>query len=97
MKLLTHNMLSCHIKGVTNNFPFKIEATKIEEVDTDFDPEFLRRMFDKIEWSALREGAEALGVIGLPEKVSLNLGILVTVSISWCCSALVVFPLLFLL
>jgi hypothetical protein len=29
MKLLTHNMLACHIKGVTNNFPLKIEATKV--------------------------------------------------------------------
>ena len=29
MKLITHNMLSCHIKGVTNGFPFKIEAEKV--------------------------------------------------------------------
>ena len=28
MKLLTHNMLSCHIKGVTNGYPFQIEADK---------------------------------------------------------------------
>ena len=31
MKLLTHNMLACHIKGVTNNFPLKIEATKVRK------------------------------------------------------------------
>lgn len=29
MKLLTHNFLACHIKGVTNNYPLKIEATKV--------------------------------------------------------------------
>lgn len=29
MKLITHNMLSCHIKGVKNGFPFKIQADKV--------------------------------------------------------------------
>lgn len=29
MKLLTHNFLACHIKGVKNNYPLKIEATKV--------------------------------------------------------------------
>jgi hypothetical protein len=38
MKLLTHNMLSCHIKGVKNGFPLLIEATKIVEHVADFDP-----------------------------------------------------------
>lgn len=38
MKLLTHNMLACHIKGVKNGFPFKIEATQVEEREADFDP-----------------------------------------------------------
>ena len=35
MKLLTHNMLSCHIKGVTNGYPFKIEAEKVLKRCTD--------------------------------------------------------------
>jgi multifunctional methyltransferase subunit TRM112 len=38
MKLLTHNMLACHIKGVKNGFPFKIEAHKVVERDADFNP-----------------------------------------------------------
>ena len=29
MKLLTHNMLSCHIKGVNNGYPFKIDPGKV--------------------------------------------------------------------
>lgn len=29
MKLLTHNMLQCHIKGVQNGYPFKVEAEKV--------------------------------------------------------------------
>jgi len=43
MKLLTHNMLACHIKGITNNYPFLIEATKIETRDADFNPGVLCR------------------------------------------------------
>jgi hypothetical protein len=38
MKLLTHNMLACHIKGVKNGFPFTIEAEQIEEREADYDP-----------------------------------------------------------
>ena len=38
MKLLTHNMLACHIKGVKNGYPFEIEAEQIEEKEADFDP-----------------------------------------------------------
>lgn len=38
MKLLTHNMLACHIKGVKDNYPFIIEALKVETRDADFNP-----------------------------------------------------------
>ncbi len=38
MKLLTHNMLACHIRGVKNNFPFLIEAIKVEQIDADYNP-----------------------------------------------------------
>lgn len=38
MKLLTHNMLACHIKGVKNNYPFIIEAVQVETRDADFNP-----------------------------------------------------------
>ncbi|DBA91413.1 hypothetical protein WJX79_007534 [Trebouxia sp. C0005] len=70
MKLLTHNMLACNIKGVTNGYPFKIDATKVEEVDTDFDPDFLRNIWPRIEWKALKEAAESLGMTGLPSEVA---------------------------
>lgn len=38
MKLLTHNMLSCHIKNVRNGYPFLIEVVKVSEHEADFDP-----------------------------------------------------------
>lgn len=70
MKLLTHNMLQCHIKGVQNGYPFKIEAEKIEEHDMEYDPDFLRHIFPRIQWSAFREGAAALGQGPFPETVT---------------------------
>ncbi|KAK9809690.1 hypothetical protein WJX73_005170 [Symbiochloris irregularis] len=70
MKLITHNMLSCHIKGVKNGFPFKIQADKVESRDADFDPQFLRNIFGRIEWDALRDAAASLGVDNLPQTVS---------------------------
>ncbi|GAB4815841.1 hypothetical protein N2152v2_002887 [Parachlorella kessleri] len=70
MKLLTHNMLQCHIKGVKNGYPFKIEAEKVEERPADYDPDFLRHIFPRIQWDALREAASSMGVNNLPETVS---------------------------
>ncbi|KAI8473991.1 MAG: hypothetical protein J3K34DRAFT_409152 [Monoraphidium minutum] len=71
MKLLTHNMLACTIKGVQNGFPLKIEAEEIAEREADFDPDFLRHIYPKLEWAAFLEGARALNCAeGLPEAVS---------------------------
>jgi multifunctional methyltransferase subunit TRM112 len=70
MKLLTHNMLQCHIKGVQNGYPFKIEASKVETHEMDFDPDFLRHIFPRLRWDALKEGAEAMGAGPLPEMVT---------------------------
>ncbi|KAL4419963.1 hypothetical protein ABPG75_007061 [Micractinium tetrahymenae] len=70
MKLLTHNMLQCHIKGVKNGYPLKIEAEKVEEREQDYEPDFLRHIFPRINWDALREGAAAMGIDDLPESAS---------------------------
>lgn len=67
MRLITHNMLSCNIKGVTNGFPLRIEAENVIEKEVDFNPDFLRHMFAKIEWKALVEGARSMGYTELPE------------------------------
>eukprot|EP00887_Chlorella_sp_A99_P000147 scaffold16.g147.t1 len=70
MKLLTHNMLQCHIKGVQNGYPFKIEAEKVETREADYDPDFLRHIFPRLQWAALREAAAAMGAGELPESVT---------------------------
>ncbi|EFJ31288.1 hypothetical protein SELMODRAFT_438712 [Selaginella moellendorffii] len=69
MRLLTHNMLSCNIKGVSKGFPLGIEVAKLETKTVEFNPQFLRHSFPKIEWKAFQEAAKTLGVNDLPEQV----------------------------
>ena len=38
MKLLTHNFLSCNVKGVKNGWPLGIDAQKVEVREADMDP-----------------------------------------------------------
>ncbi|XP_026547917.1 multifunctional methyltransferase subunit TRM112-like protein [Notechis scutatus] len=63
MKLLTHNMLTSHVRGVRpgGGFPLLIKATEVKVNDIDFNPEFTARMVPKIEWGALVGAAESLG------------------------------------
>ncbi|EPS74173.1 hypothetical protein M569_00583 [Genlisea aurea] len=68
MRLITHNMLSSNIKGVSNGFPLRIEAAKVVEKAVDFNPDFLKNMFSKIEWNALVEASRTLGYSDLPEN-----------------------------
>ncbi|XP_058875968.1 multifunctional methyltransferase subunit TRM112-like protein [Acipenser ruthenus] len=61
MKLLTHNMLTSHVKGVTCGYPLLIQATEVKLNDVDFNAEFVARMIPKMEWSALVGAADSLG------------------------------------
>ncbi|CAH9103172.1 unnamed protein product [Cuscuta epithymum] len=67
MRLLTHNMLSCNIKGVTNGFPLLIEVQKATEKTVEFNAVFIRNHFQKLEWKALVEAARTMGYAELPE------------------------------
>ncbi|KAF7238592.1 Multifunctional methyltransferase subunit TRM112-like protein [Varanus komodoensis] len=61
MKLLTHNMLTSHVRGVRagGGFPLRIQATEVKVKNVDFNPEFIARMIPKLEWGALVEAAES--------------------------------------
>ncbi|KAI8824661.1 hypothetical protein BJ741DRAFT_633113 [Chytriomyces cf. hyalinus JEL632] len=49
MRLLTHNMLMCHVKGCsTDNFPLRIEDAEMEQVEVEFNEDFCRRLINKI-------------------------------------------------
>lgn len=65
--MLTHNMLSSNIKGVTCGFPLRIEVEKVVEKEVDFNADFLRSMFPKIDWKALVGAVRTMGYGELPE------------------------------
>eukprot|EP00244_Chara_vulgaris_P010344 TRINITY_DN4731_c0_g1_i2.p3 TRINITY_DN4731_c0_g1~~TRINITY_DN4731_c0_g1_i2.p3 ORF type:complete len:123 (+),score=25.52 TRINITY_DN4731_c0_g1_i2:436-804(+) len=68
MRLLTHNMLTCNVKGVTKGYPLKIEAVRLEKKEAEFNQDFLRRIFPKLDWKALYETALSLDLDELPEQ-----------------------------
>ncbi|KAL6480360.1 hypothetical protein MHYP_G00113930, partial [Metynnis hypsauchen] len=61
MKLLTHNMLTSHVKGVTKGYPLLIKAIEVKVNEVEFNPQFVSRMIPKLEWSALIQAAEGVG------------------------------------
>ncbi|KAL1344619.1 hypothetical protein HN51_018491 [Arachis hypogaea] len=69
MRLLTHNMLSSNIKGVEKGFPLRIEAEKVVEKPVEMNADFLRKMFEKVEWKAFLEASRSMGYAQLPEEV----------------------------
>ncbi|KAI8390803.1 uncharacterized protein BYT42DRAFT_610082 [Radiomyces spectabilis] len=73
MRLITHNMLQCHVKNCnTNNFPLRFEDAQVELIEADYNPEFLANMLDKIEWDALLQTAVQLGIATLPAQIPEN-------------------------
>jgi len=71
MKLLTHNMLMCNKKGVKLGYPLRIHATKVELKEAEFNPDFIRHVFPKLEYRALLGAAQSLGAAeGLPSTVN---------------------------
>merc|ERR1711869_60316 len=69
IRLITHNMLQCHIKEVYNGYPFLLEVTQAHIRATDYNPKFLLAIFGRLDWNALCLGARAMGYDELPEKV----------------------------
>ncbi|CAF1080470.1 unnamed protein product [Adineta steineri] len=65
--MLTSNIL----KGVKKGFPLKINAVKIENVSVDYNPDFITRILQRIEYDALRGAVIDLGLNeSLPETIS---------------------------
>jgi len=53
MKLITHNMLQCTVKGCTNGFPLLVVAKEVERGDKEFSAEFIKRILPRLEWKAV--------------------------------------------
>ena len=61
MRLITHNMLQCHVKGCNkDNFPLRLEEVEMEKEESEFNPDFIRHMIPKLDWNALRGTAHAV-------------------------------------
>ncbi|KAJ2455036.1 hypothetical protein EV183_001140 [Coemansia sp. RSA 2336] len=74
MRLITHNMLKCHVKNCTNpdkQFPLRFKNVQLEQVEADRNDEFLVRMLPRIDWDALLITAKELG-IELPSSIPSN-------------------------
>ncbi|KAG8389710.1 hypothetical protein BUALT_Bualt01G0007000 [Buddleja alternifolia] len=69
MRLVTHNMMSSNIKGVANGFPLLIEAAQVVEKEVDFNADFLKNIFARIEWKALVEASKTMGYSELLDNV----------------------------
>ncbi|CAH1416982.1 unnamed protein product [Lactuca virosa] len=69
MRLLTHNILRSEIRGVTNNYPLKIEVKEISVIEATFDRKYLKEVFSTINWKALVYASKALGFTELPDEV----------------------------
>ena len=48
--------MQSHVKGVRNGYPFKLEVTIKKINDIDFNPDFVTRMMEKIDWKVLKAG-----------------------------------------
>ncbi|ORE04298.1 Trm112p-domain-containing protein [Rhizopus microsporus var. microsporus] len=73
MRLITHNMLQCHVKNCnTNNFPLRFEDAQVELIEAEFNPDFMANVLNKLDWDALRNTAIQLGINTLPEEIPEN-------------------------
>ena len=79
VRLITHNLLACHVKGCTsNNFPLRFSDVQIELRDAEFNPDFLRGFLPKIEWQALVDAAKEVSNGIMSGIRSRGLGILIS-------------------
>lgn len=64
VRLITHNLLACHVKGcTTNNFPLIFQDVEVELQETEFNPDFIRNMLSRLEWTALINAAKQVRAI----------------------------------
>ncbi|KAJ7793979.1 hypothetical protein B0H14DRAFT_2202904, partial [Mycena olivaceomarginata] len=57
------------VKGCTsNNFPLEFKDVQVVLRESEFNPDFLRGLIPKIEWTALVGAARELGDTSLPDQ-----------------------------
>lgn len=62
MRLVTHNMLRCNAKGVTQGYPLVIDAQSVESVESEFDGATVRSLLKRIDFAALKSASANLSL-----------------------------------
>jgi multifunctional methyltransferase subunit TRM112 len=61
VRLITHNLLACHVRGCTsNNFPLIFTNVLVEQREAEYNPDFLRGFMPKLEWKGLVDTAKSV-------------------------------------
>ncbi|XP_037067109.1 multifunctional methyltransferase subunit TRM112-like protein [Peromyscus leucopus] len=69
MKLLTHNLLSSHVRAVgKSDFLLRLQATEVHINPVEFNPNFVAWMTPKVEWVALVQAADTLNLEEVPKE-----------------------------
>ena len=68
-------MLKCNIRGVEEGYPLKIEANETEEVESEFDIDRVKKLLERIQFSALKAAVNDLKLSDLDSIDELTDGI----------------------
>jgi multifunctional methyltransferase subunit TRM112 len=71
MKILTTNFVKCAVKSCdssTSSFPLRYRECQLQQVEQDFQPEFILNILNRVEWDALLAILRDLGNTSLPQE-----------------------------
>lgn len=60
MRLLTHNLMAC---PKCSTFPLVIKPTEVSPTDSEYDPDFVRRMLPRVDYNDLVKATETLKAV----------------------------------
>ncbi|WVQ78728.1 hypothetical protein IAT38_000815 [Cryptococcus sp. DSM 104549] len=70
VRLITHNMLACHVKNCTkDNFPLVFSEVELVVRPAPENLDFIQRFLPKLDWTALVDTARSLGDTSLPDTM----------------------------
>eukprot|EP01017_Pseudomicrothorax_dubius_P033563 TRINITY_DN4506_c0_g1_i3.p1 TRINITY_DN4506_c0_g1~~TRINITY_DN4506_c0_g1_i3.p1 ORF type:complete len:125 (+),score=25.68 TRINITY_DN4506_c0_g1_i3:34-408(+) len=71
MRLLSHNLLMCNVKGCSeNNYPLRILVQKSKIIEAELNPDFLRKLVTKLDWKGLHTTLISLDFHKFPEQLA---------------------------
>jgi len=70
MRLLTHNFLQCHKKGVANGFPLIIKPKKVKVEESPYNKAFVVSMIPKLQYDALVQALTWIREISHPPELT---------------------------